>query len=328
MIALLVVPLFLPWILPPLARRTVDRVRPEIALWAVTAASAALAAGVVACLGFLLLPAALTIPLLVAFGHLIHPLQVGPVDLTLGTSALAAGLAAVIAVGAVRRGASEVRRLRSAHRGVAHLPDAGGLCVLDDPRPDAYALPALRGPGRIVVTSGMLGCLDPGEREALLAHERAHLAARHHLFLAVAQLAGWCHPALAAVLPQVSFAAERAADECAARATNSRTLIARAVGRAALAAVGSVRPGGSALAAGAVTGPVPARVKALLGPGPVRRVVPALLAMVLLCAGAASSSLAGAVWLHRGVEIAQGEHSSGWAAVVPGRSPSPRRLET
>lgn len=310
MITLLLAPLLLPWVLPPLARRTVARVRPEIALWAITAASVVLAAGVVVCLGFLLLPAALAIPPLVAFGHLIQPLRVGPVHLTLVTSALSAGVVAVIAVGAVRRGLSEVKRLRRAHSGVAHLPDVGGLCVLDDPRPDAYALPGLRGPGRIVVTSGMLSCLEPREREALLAHERAHLAARHHLFLAAAQLAGWCHPALAAVLPQVSFAAERAADECAASATGSRTLTARAVGRAALATTHSARSGGSALVAGAATGPVPARVQALLGQGPVRRVVPALLAMALLCAGAASSSLAGAAWLHRGVEIAQGEHSS------------------
>lgn len=157
----------------------------------------------------------------------------------------------------------------------------------------------------------MLRSLEPREREALLAHERAHLAARHHLFLAVAQLAGWCHPALAAVVPRVSFAAERAADESAARATGDRTLTARAVGRAALAATrAGRRPGGSVRVAGAVTGPVPARVKALLTRAPVRRVVPALLAMALLCAGAGASSLAGAVWLHRGVEIAQGERPS------------------
>ncbi|MFF1496525.1 M56 family metallopeptidase [Streptomyces sp. NPDC058304] len=309
MIALLLVPLLLPWVLPPLARRTAGRVRPEVALWAITAAAGALAVGVVACLGVLLLPLALAIPPLAALVHLIQPLQAGPALLALGVSVLSAGIVAVTGVTVVRRGLSEVRRLRVAHGEVAHLPHAGGLCVLEDPCPDAYALPGLLGPGRIVVTSGMLRSLDPKEREVLLAHERAHLAARHHLFLAAAQVAGWCHPALAAVIPQVSFAAERAADESAARATGSRRLTAQAVGRAALAATrGGERLGGSMLAAGAVTGPVPARVKALLIQAPARRIVPALLAMALVCTTAGTCSLGGAIWLHRGVEIAQGEH--------------------
>ncbi|MFB0629643.1 M56 family metallopeptidase [Streptomyces sp. AB3(2024)] len=308
MIVLLLVPLVLPWILPPLARRAAARVRPEAALWTVTAATAALAVAVVACLGVLLLPLALAIAPLAALLHLIRPLQAGPAPVALGISALSAGIVAVTGVTVVRRGLSEAKRLRGAHGDVAHLPQVGGLCVLEDSRPDAYALPGLTGPGRIVVTSGMLRSLDPCEREALLAHERAHLAARHHLFLAVAQLAGWCHPALAAVVPQVRFAAERAADESAARVIGSRTLTARAVGRAALAATrGGRRPGGSVLAAGAVTGPVPARVKALLGHAPVRWVAPVLLAVALLCTTAGTSALSGAVWLHRGVEIAQGE---------------------
>nr|WTB29086.1 M56 family metallopeptidase [Streptomyces sp. NBC_00830] len=310
MIALLLIPLGLPWILPPLARRTVDWVRPEIALWAITTATAALAVGVVACLGVLLLPLALAIPLLAALTDLIQPLQTGPELVVLSVSALAAGFFAVTCATVAGRAVPEARRLRTAHGDVADLPHAGGLCVLDDPRPDAYALPgSLRSPGRIVVTTGMLRALDPHEREALLAHERAHLTARHHFFLSAAQLSGWCHPALAAVVPQVSFAAERAADEAAARASGDRTLTAQAVGRAALAATRNrKRAGLSLLAAGAVSGPVPARVKALLTQAPARRIAPALLAMALLCTTAATSSLAGAIILHRGVEIAQGEH--------------------
>ncbi|MET9414674.1 M48 family metalloprotease [Streptomyces klenkii] len=311
MIALLLLPLVLPWILPPLARRVVERVRPEVALWAVTTAATALAVGVVACLGVLLLPLALAIPPLAALADLIQPLQAGPRLAVLGVSALAAGLLAVTGVTVVRRATSEARRLRAAHQAVSGLPHAGGLCVLEDPRPDAYALPpGPRRPGRIVVTTGMLRSLDPREREALLAHERAHLAGRHHLFLAAAQLAAWCHPALAAVAPQVSFAAERAADERAARAVDDRTLTAQAVGRAALAATRRGGRGPSALAAGAVTGPVPARVRALLAQAPARRLAPALLAMALLCTAAGASSMAGAVFVHRGVEIAQGEHPS------------------
>ncbi|MGV9340783.1 M48 family metalloprotease [Streptomyces sp. NPDC003688] len=315
MIALLLMPLVLPWALAPLARRTVEKVRPEIALWAITCATAALAVGVMASLGALLLPLALALPPVGALAELVRPLAVGPRSLVLGVSVLATGALALAAHHILRKSAREVSRLRAAQARVAHLPDAGGLCVLDDPRPDAYALPGgPRRPDRIVVTSGMLRALGPVEREALLAHERAHLAAKHHLFLSAAHLAGWCHPALAAVAAHVSFAAERAADEAAARRCGDRTLAARAVGRAALAASRTAGSAGSAgaptVAPGAAGGPVPARVRALLAPTPVRRVVPALLAMALLCTAAGTSSLGGAVRLHHAIETAQGEHPS------------------
>ncbi|MER6722389.1 M48 family metalloprotease [Streptomyces halstedii] len=309
MIALLLIPLVLPWALPPLARRAAGNVRPETALWAITGATAALAVGVVACLGALLLPLCLALPPVSALAGLARPLAAGPELLVLGLSAMAAGALALALHRVLRRAASEVARLRAARARVAQLPDAGGLCVLDDARPDAYALPGGRGRSdRIVVTSGMLRALGPVEREALLAHERAHLAAKHHLFLSVAQLAGWCHPALGAVAAHVSFAAERAADEAAARHCGDRALAAQAVGRAALAASRAAgAAGASALAPGATTGPVLARVRALLAPAPVRRTVPVLLVMALLCTTAAASSLGGAAWLHRGVEAAQGE---------------------
>ncbi|MYX96596.1 M48 family metalloprotease [Streptomyces sp. SID486] len=313
MIALLLLPLALPWFLPPLARRAVTRVHPVAALRAITVSAVALAIGVLACLGALLLPVALAVPALAAVAHLVEPLRAGPRVLVLGVSAVAAGTFVVTCGTLARRIRSELRRLGAVRGDVAHLPHAGGLCVVDDPRPDAYALPGgLRGRARIVVTTGMLRALDAPEREILLAHERAHLAGRHHLFLAAVQLAGWCHPALAAVVPQVSFAAERAADEAAARATGDRKLAARAVGRAALAATRGPGPGPlPVVAPGVVTGPVPARVRALLLQAPVRRVAPVLLAMGLTCSVAAASSFSGAVLLHRGVEVAQGEVPSG-----------------
>lgn len=312
MIALLLIPLILPWALPPLARRTANKVRPEIALWAITSATAALAVGVVACLGALLLPLSLTLPPVSALADLVRPLAAGPELLVLSLSALATGALTLAVYRVLRRAASETARLRAAHARVAHLPDAGGLCVLDDPRPDAYALPGGRGrTNRIVVTSGMLRALGPVEREALLAHERAHLASKHHLFLSVAHLAGWCHPALGTVTAHVSFAAERAADEAAARGCGDRALAAQAVGHAALAASRATAAAKAfTLAPGVTTGPVPARVRALLAPAPARRMVPALLVMALLCTTAAASSLGGAAWLHRGIEAAQGEQPS------------------
>ncbi|MGW1130144.1 M48 family metalloprotease [Streptomyces griseoluteus] len=308
MITLLLIPLLLPWALEPLAHRTTQRVRPETALWTITCATTALAVGVVASLGVLLLPLALAFPPAAALAELIRPLTAGPRPLVLGVSALAVGALSLAAVRVARGTASEVVRLRVARRLVHGLPEAGGLCVLDDPRPDAFALPGGPArPDRIVVTTGMLRALGPVEREALLAHERAHLAARHHLFLCLAQFAGWCHPALNAVAGHVSFAAERAADEAAARRCGDRGTAAQAVGRAALAAKSARDAAARTLTPGAATGPVPARVRALLAPAPVRRVAPVLLAMLLVCTAAGASSLAGAVRLHQDVEVAQGE---------------------
>ncbi|BAU87575.1 integral membrane protein [Streptomyces laurentii] len=303
----LLLPLILPWGLPPLARRVADRIRPDIALWTVTAAAAVLALGVLACLGALLLPPALAVPPLAQLAELVRPLNAGPRALVLGAAAPAAGALAVTAAVAVRRAIAEARRFRAAHEDVAGLPHAGGLCVVDDPRAEAYALPgARRRADRIVVTTGMLRALSAPEREALLAHERAHLSGRHHLFLATGRLAGWCHPALTGVVRQVSYAAERTADEAAARAAGDRGLTARAVGRAALATT-QERADRPSFAPGAVGGPVPARVKALLGRAPTRRVAPALLAMALLCGISGGSATAGLTLLHRDVEVAQGD---------------------
>lgn len=307
MIALLLVPLVLPFALPPLTRRVIERVRPTTALWALTSASAALAVGVLACLGVLLLPLALDVPALAALAHVIHPLDAGPAPLVMAVSALAGGALALICGTAARGGLREVRLLRAARRGVAGAPEAGGLCVVDDARPDAYALPGgRRAADRIVVTTGMLRALTPGERGALFAHERAHLDGRHHLFLATAQLAGWCHPALSSMARHISFAAERAADEAAAHTTGDRTLTANAVGHAALAThrASTALP---AFTPEAVGGPVPARVKALLGHAPARRPAPALLVVAMVIGLAGASALAGAVSVHRGVEVAQGE---------------------
>ncbi|MFJ9817732.1 M56 family metallopeptidase [Streptomyces sp. NPDC101151] len=311
MITLLLVPLVLPFALPPLARRIVHQVRPKVALWTVTSAAVALAVGVVACLGALLLPLALTVPALGRLADLIQPLDSGPQSLVLVTSALATGALAATCFTAGRRALREVRRFRAAHVDVADLPHVGELCVIDDARAEAYALAGTRRrSNRIVVTTGMLRALGPGDLEALLAHERAHLAGRHHVFLAVAQCAGWCHPALARVVAHVSFAVERVADEAAAGACGDRRTTAQAVGRAALASTRSRKQILPPFTAGATGGLVPARVKALLTESPRRSLAPALLAMALLCGTAGASSLAGAVSLHRDVEVAQGENPS------------------
>lgn len=116
------------------------------------------------------------------------------------------------------------------------------------------------------MTTGMLRALDPAERDALLAHERAHLAGRHHFFLAGAELAALCHPALRSLRAPMGYALERCADEAAAMAVGDRRVAARAIGRAALAArAAEGAEGRPRVALAATAGPVPRRVEALLG---------------------------------------------------------------
>ena len=80
-------------------------------------------------------------------------------------------------------------------------PDAA--FVLDAARPAVYCVPGR--PPTIVLTTGALAVLDPEQLAAVLAHERAHLAGRHHLLLAVTR-------SLAAVAPFVPLFARGAAE--------------------------------------------------------------------------------------------------------------------
>ena len=78
-------------------------------------------------------------------------------------------------------------RLRAARREHRVLVDALGEAVDDEvrvlahPTPTAYCLPGLR--RRVVLTEGTLRTLPGEELDAVLAHERAHLRARHDLVL-------------------------------------------------------------------------------------------------------------------------------------------------
>ena len=152
------------------------------------------------------------------------------------------------------------------------------LSVVDDPVPAAYALPS--SPGRIVVTSGMLRTLSAVERGALIAHERTHLRHRHHIFLLVLHLTAAVNPLLLPVRRTGAFVLERWADEEAAAVVDDRSLVARAVARAALAA--ARHPARDLAVTG---GPVPQRVQALLKPPPPfrRHIVVAHAALMLVC---------------------------------------------
>lgn len=82
---------------------------------------------------------------------------------------------------------ARVRRWRERHHALLDLfavgrPDLGPVDVLPDQRPFAYAVPR-RMSGRIVLSAGLLGRVGDAALRAILAHERAHLLARHHLMV-------------------------------------------------------------------------------------------------------------------------------------------------
>ncbi|MFD9741271.1 M56 family metallopeptidase [Umezawaea sp. NPDC059074] len=268
-------PLLLPLLTVPAARWLAPRCHPRAATWGLLATAVVSAAGSTASLA-LLTAAGLT--------------RVTPV-----TAVAALGLVAVL-VAVVRTGSRHLRVLRDAYAEAELHPDSD-LVVTRDESPIAYALPGA--PGRVVVSTGMLAALNATERQVLLAHERAHLADRHHLFLAAVTLAAAANPLVRPLRTAVAYTVERWADETAADRVGDRRSTARAVGKAALATRRTVA--GHPAALHATAGPVPRRVSALLDAPPAgrgSRFRAVLLATAALLALVVVSSLDAADDLH------------------------------
>lgn len=185
-----------------------------------------------------------------------------PTPVGIGLAVLAG---AFLAAGCVRATRHVLRAAASLRAGKVFRGSAarrGDLLVVDDATPDAFAVPG-RG-AVVVVTTGLCAALDRAEFAALVRHERAHLRARHYLYVQAAELAAGLNPLLAGWPRLVRFAAERDADERAAG--DDRAVLARALARAALICAGSRPPEAAAL--GAAAGDVVRRVTALQGPRP------------------------------------------------------------
>ncbi|MFJ6571252.1 M56 family metallopeptidase [Streptomyces sp. NPDC091292] len=306
------VPLLVPLFAVPAARRLGPVLPPRIAAWALAACAIVLAGCSTAALGLLMAAGALRLPFVAAYGHLSLPLLREPAPLIVPAACVAAVLLAVAAGTLVHRAQGLVRELRAAHAAHREEGCGGDLAVRVDARPYAYALPGR--PGRVVVTTGMLRSLGAAEREVLFAHERAHLAGRHHVFLAVGELAAALHPALRGLRAPLGYALERWADESAATSVGDRRLAARAIGRAALATHAAGPQGAPVprMALAAAHGPVPRRVAALLTPTPTHTHRPhrVLAAALLTCVAiSTTTALEAAHDLHGNVEVAQGELS-------------------
>lgn len=282
----------------PGARLLSRRCEPRLATWLLTLSGAVLAAASTISLAMLTLTGLLRVPELAALGQWSLGLATRKDPVELSVAATAGLVLALTAAAAVRMLWKRCRSLARAIVEASCLAATDDLVIVDDPVPDAFALPGL--PGRVVVSTGMLAALDTGERDILLAHERAHLTEHHYAFVAIAQLCAAANPLLRPLARAVAYTVERWADEQAATATGDRGRVARTVGKAALATHRSgtrPRPTATALNVrgerGGVpgsAGPVPRRVAALLGP-PIRpRAVPALVTTAVLAAAAWSTA--------------------------------------
>jgi Peptidase family M48 len=129
-------------------------------------------------------------------------------------------------------------------------PKVPGALVVDHPAATAYCVPGLR--SAIVISAGTLDLLDQAELAAVLAHERAHLRARHDLvllpFTALLRAFRWSATARAAN-QEVALLVEMLADDRARRLRPAREL-ATALLRVG-AAGGGYAPAGALAATGA-----------------------------------------------------------------------------
>ncbi|MFB7330902.1 M56 family metallopeptidase [Streptomyces adustus] len=302
-LALLVLALALPWGAAAMACRLAGFLPPREACWVLTAAALLLAGGTLAALIGLF-----HVPFLASLEQVPLPrvLEVWPAAVP---AACVAGSVMLVQLALLLRRWLQHRAVlkhawRLAVTGTVH----GDLLVAPGDDVDAFALPGYRGRrGRIIVTSGMLRALKPREREVLLAHERAHLSGRHHLFSAVVDLSTTVHPALRSVRESLGFHLERWADETAAAVVGDRKVAAAAIARAALAGARKRNGSGYPLLS-VTTGSMPQRVEALLLPEPVlprggvRRAGAVGLAVTV--AVSAVAALALAYGLHEYVEYA------------------------
>lgn len=227
-----------PALLVPLTRRGIS-VHVGLAAWLTAMASALVAVAVAAQFSFRTVAAdwpQLTRALCRSVaGSACTPEVYGSVLYQAGVIVLAASLA-LAGVLAAWRYTSRVHRSTAQTRShaqtallVGHAIAAPGArtVMLDDPRPAAYCVAGR--PAAIVVTSGALAVLDPPQLAAVLAHEDAHLAHRHHTLATITR-------GLAAAFPgvplftrgaaEVATLTEMAADDAAARTTGRHALIA------------------------------------------------------------------------------------------------------
>lgn len=150
----------------------------------------------------------------------------------IGLLTLAACAATAVAVLSWRLGHSLLRARAATHQHAQAARILGRrvagceAVVLDAPERVAYCVPGR--PNTIVVTSAAVNTLDEGHLDAVLSHERAHLAGHHHLIVAITR-------GLATILPKIELVTigaaevarllEMCADDAAARTHGPATVL-------------------------------------------------------------------------------------------------------
>lgn len=173
-------------------------------------------------------------------------------------AAVAARSAGCLVAGLVRS-ARERARHAEALSLVARACEHPGAVVLDHATPAAYCLPGRH--RAVVLTSAALAALDETQLQAVLAHEQAHLAGRHHLVVGAAAA---LHRAFGRVAlfaqahEEIARLVELAADDAAA-ARHGRLPVA-----AAMVTMASGEAPSMAMAAGGAG--ALERVRRLVGP--------------------------------------------------------------
>ena len=309
------------WLAPPLlARLTARGISARLGLVAWLTAMASAVASAIAALQFLVQAAITGWPNLAeavcrsVTGSACAPTvyKSAAFEVALGVAALLGTLTAGVLTWRYGRSVQRARRRTRAHAELARITGrslpgglgglagavggAGSAMVLDAEQPVAYCVPGR--PAAIVLSSGALAVLDPPQLTAVLAHEQAHLAGRHHLLTGLTRALSACFPAVPLFTrgaEEVARLAEMRADDAAVRGSGRRTLIAALLAMGTGTAVPAATLGMPAAALGAATSAVASRVQRLLDP-PGRGLLMrygAALAGVTLVLAAGSAVLAG-----------------------------------
>jgi Peptidase family M48 len=171
---------------------------------------------------------------------------------------------AVTAVAHLRSVGRQAQRHAQTARLVGVPEPALGAVLVEHSQPAAYCV-AGRHP-TVVLTTGALQALDPGQLAAVLAHERAHLAGHHHRLLAMARIGRQVLPFMPLMRDadtQVTRLVELHADDAALRARGPGPLAAALV---LLATAASPAPAHAAPALAAAATDAVQRIHRLLDP--------------------------------------------------------------
>lgn len=174
---------------------------------------------------------------------------------------------------------------RDAAKFAEEAHDGSRTVVVDSSEPDAFAVAS--GGGAVVITTALVEALSDIELNAVIEHERAHLRFRHTFWTQMVEIAAQFDPLLRPVVGHVRHAAERHADEWAARRNRQATM--SAVARTALLRAHLARQSSALSSTG---GDVVRRVRALTEPPPPPQRRPIILAALALIVAFSAISIA------------------------------------